>query len=161
MVLPEGDTMVKKLDGNNSSTFLSHVRNLILIDWWPLELDPVVDCLVQLEVIKDKTFGWDLEEGWEKEIDLYKSMFAELQEYCSSQLAVSLSCTWKVHIITAHLKPFLTMVQCGLAPYAEQAGESVHHMMKPAIQHHGRKKCHPQHGLRQQNAIVEFSSNNM
>ena len=149
-----------KLDRNNSSQFLSCVTNLKSMEWWPVELNPVVDCLVQLRTIKDKTFSWDLKDGWEESIDTYKQMYSRLQVYCTSELDISLSCTWKVHIIAAHLKPFLTMEQCGLARFAEQTGESVHHRMKPVLQNHGRKDCHPEHGRRQKNAVVEFSSNN-
>ena len=52
-------------------------------------------------------------------------------------------------------------VQCGLACYAEQAGEAIHVKMKPVIQWHKCKIGHKEHGLRQQWAVVEFSSNNI
>jgi hypothetical protein len=150
-----------KLDGNNSSCFLKHADKLADEEWWPSELDPVLDCLKQLEAVKDKTFSWELKEGWEGDITLYSSMFAELQVYCTTVLDVQLSCTWKIHVITAHLQTFLTLAGCGLARYAEQAGESIHFQMLPVISHHRRKPCHPEHGKRQQSAVVEFSSNNL
>ena len=150
-----------RLDGNNSNSFLKQMEKLTDMDWWPSELDPVLDCLNQLEEVKDKTFGWELKEGWESAIALYKSMFSELQVYSNTVLAVPLSCTWKIHVITAHLQPFLFLADCGLARYAEQAGESIHYQMKPVMSHHRRKACHPEHGQRQKNAVVEFSSNNL
>ena len=52
-------------------------------------------------------------------------------------------------------------VQCGLACYAEQAGEAIHAKMKPIFQQHKRKIGHKEHGPRQQRAVVEFSSNNI
>ena len=82
-----------KLDGNKSNIFLSPARGLTLQDWWPVKLEPVVDCLEQLEAIKDKTFSWELEEGGEDAISLYQSMFAKLQVYCASHLGFKLSCT--------------------------------------------------------------------
>ena len=150
-----------KLDGNNRNSFLKQMEKLTDKDWWPSELDPVLDCLNQLELVKDKTFGWELKEGWEGTIALYKSMFSELQVYCNTVLAVPLSCTWKIHMITAHLQPFLSLAGCGLACYAEHKGESIHFHMKPVISHYRRKSCHLEHGQRQLNAVVEFSSNNL
>ena len=126
-----------------------------------MELDPVVDCLEQLEIVKDKTFSWELEEEWEEAIELYTLMFAQLQVYCSSELNINMNCTWKTHIITGHLKSIISRLGCGLGMYAEQTGESIHHWMKPVLQHHRRKSCHPNHGPRQQSAIVESSSNNL
>ena len=52
-------------------------------------------------------------------------------------------------------------VQCGLARYAEQAGEAIHVKVKPVIQHNKWKISHKNHAVRQQRAIVEFSSNNI
>ena len=74
-------------------------RDLTLEEWWPVEIDPIVDCLEQLEVVKDKTFSWELEEEWEEAIESYTLMFAQLQVYCSSELNIKLNCTWKTHII--------------------------------------------------------------
>ena len=51
-------------------------------------------------------------------------------------------------------------VQCGLAIYAEQAGESIHARLKPVLSRHKRKESHREHRVRQQKAIVEFSSMN-
>ena len=98
-----------------SFSFLKQMEKLTDKDWWPSELDPLLDCLNQLELVKDKTFGWELKEGWEGTIALYKSMFSELQVYCNTVLAVPLSCTWKIHMITAHLQPFLSLAGCRLA----------------------------------------------
>ena len=39
-----------------------------------MELDPIVDCLEQLELVKDKTFSWELEEEWEEAIESYTLM---------------------------------------------------------------------------------------
>ena len=47
--------------------------------WFPEEVTPILDCLAELRDVKDKCFGWDLEEGWEQAIYNFTSMFAELQ----------------------------------------------------------------------------------
>ena len=145
-----------KLDGNNSSSFLRQCEKLLLCDWFPTVLSPVIALMVQLREVKDKTFGWELGKGWEE-----ATKFSEVQVYCGSELGIKLECSWKVHILTAHLQPFLAEAGCGLARYAEQAGESIHVHLKPTLQAHRRKECHPQHGPRQQNAIAQYSANNL
>ena len=44
---------------------------------------------------------------------------------------------------------------------AEQTRESIHARFKPVLRNHKRKAGHPEHGARQQKAVVEFSSNNI
>ena len=92
-VTRRGYNGTNKLDGNNSNVFLRHVGKLADEDWWPAKLDPVIDCLKQLEEVKDKTFSWELKEGWEGAISQYKWMFAELQVYCETVLDIPLYCT--------------------------------------------------------------------
>ena len=150
-----------KLDGNNSSSFLRQCEKLVLCDWFPTELSPVIALMVQLREVKDKTFSWELGEGWEEAISNFAIKFSELQVYCGSELGITLECSWKVHILTAHLQPFLAEAGCGLARYAEQAGEAIHCQLKPTLQAHRRKECHPLHGTKQQNAIAQFSANNI
>ena len=150
-----------KLDGNNSSSFLRQCQNLLSCDWFPAELAPVIALMVQLKEVKDKTFSWELGEGWEEAITTFTTMFSELQVYCSNDLGIKLECSWKVHMISAHLQPFLAKAGCGLARYAEQAGESIHCQLKPTLQAHKRKECHPMHGAKQQNAIAQHSANNL
>ena len=67
-----------KLDGNNSSRFLYKMDKLLEYSWFPEEVTPILDCLAALRDVKDKCFGWDLEEGWEQAIYNFTSMFAEL-----------------------------------------------------------------------------------
>ena len=150
-----------KLDGNNSSSFLRQCGKLLDCEWFPAELQPVIATLQQLKVVKDKTFSWELEDGWEEAISTFTRMFSELQIYCSNTLGITLNTSWKIHIITAHLQPFLAQAGCGLARYAEQAGESIHCHLKPTLQHHRRKECHPQHGPKQQKAISQYTANNV
>ena len=56
---------------------------------------------------------------------------------------------------------FYVQFECGLAPYAEETGESIHARMKPVLQRHKRKPGHKEHGRRQQQAVVKFYSNNI
>ena len=48
-----------------------------------------------------------------------------------------------------------------MARFAEQARESIYARFKPVLRNHKRKAGHPEHGTRQQKAVVEFSSNNI
>ena len=69
-----------------------------------------MDFLAALKDIKDKCFGWDLQDGWEEAISTFTSMYSELQEYATATLGINLTITWKIHIIVCHLKPFFDKV---------------------------------------------------
>ena len=147
-----------------------------MCEWFPSEAIPIVDILVTFKEVKDTCFGWELGEGWESAITTYSNMFGELQQYAILDLGMEIRCTWKIHIIICHLQTFLSrvshkylikhtyciiQVQCGMARFAEQTGESIHARFKPVLRNHKRKAGHPEHGTRQQKAVVEFSSNNI
>ena len=78
-----------KLDGNNSSSFLRKCQDLVHCSWFPSALHPVLSCLQQLKIVQDKTFSWDLVDGWEEDLDIYKRMFTELQVYSNEVLKSS------------------------------------------------------------------------
>ena len=150
-----------KLDGNNASRFLTKMMEMEDCDWFPQEARPIIGCLQAFRDLKDKCFSWELDDGWEVAINLYIRKFTELQEYSMTVLGLELSCTWKIHVLACHLKPFLSKHQCGMARFAEQTGESIHAKMKPVLGRHKRKPGHKEHAIRQKNAVVEFSSNNV
>ena len=83
---------------------------LVTCCWFPVEATPILDCLAALKAIKDKCFGWDLQDGWEEAISTFTSMYSELQEYATATLGINLTITWKIHIIVCHLKPFFDKV---------------------------------------------------
>ena len=149
------------MDGNNSSRFLAKIEELRSQEWFPRELDMIVDTLLAFREIKDSCFGWDLKEGWELKIETFTTKYRELQTYTESALSITLTVTWKIHSLVCHLPTFLSRQQCGMAKFAEQTGESVHAKFKPTLDRHKRKLSHPDHGTRQHRAVVEFSSNNM
>ena len=102
------------MDGNKSFPFLQHVKDISNEDWFKEELQQVIDYLAQLEEVKRKTFSYELEDGWEESVNIHNPMFAELQGYCISILQVKLSCSWKMYILSAHLKTFLKRVNMNL-----------------------------------------------
>ena len=83
---------------------------LLECSWFPVDATPILDCLAALRDVKDKCFGWDLEDDWEEAISTFTSMYAELQEYATATLGLQLTVTWKIHIIACHLKPFFDKV---------------------------------------------------
>ena len=99
-----------KLDGNNTSRFLREIDGLASADWFPSAAIPILDCLQAFQDIKDKCFGWMLEDGWRKSIQTFTAMFAELQEYAAMSLGLSLTVTWKIHVVCCHLETFLNKV---------------------------------------------------
>ena len=87
-----------------------------------------------------------------------------LQCYTEAVLGIQLAVTWKMHVpiyACAHLSDFLTNTGQGLAPYAEQTGESVHAKMKSLVNCNKIKLEHPAHDIHQHRAVVEFSGNNI
>ena len=91
-------------------------------------------------------------------------LLGQLQEADGLQkkyLKVTLSVTWKVHCVTAHLEDMLTRQGKGMAHFAEQTGEAAHHKMKPVLGRHGRAEMHKDHGQRQLTAITKFASWNL
>ena len=147
-VTRRGYNGVNKLDGNNSAMFLENIEDIRHTDWFPEEATPIVDCLLAFRDVKDSTFSLELKNGWENTISLYTSMFSELQVYSEATLGLHLTCTWKIHIICCHLSPFLSKVQCGMANYSEQTGESIHARLKPILKRDKRKEMHKEHIIR-------------
>ena len=58
-----------------------------------LPLLPWKSCLQQLMIEKNKTFSWDIVDGYEEDLDTYKRMFPQLLVYSNDILEVNLSCT--------------------------------------------------------------------
>ena len=121
-VTRRGYNGANKFDGNNASRYLKHAAKLKDQEWWPEELNPVLDCLKAFEAVKSTTFSWELKEGWEEKNSTFTMMYAELQQYSASVQNLNLSVTWKIHIVYCHLSDFLSKVgtynlltNCGLA----------------------------------------------
>ena len=47
---------------------------IVKYSWFSGEVTPIPDCLAALRDVKDKSFGWDLEEGWEQVISSFTSI---------------------------------------------------------------------------------------
>ena len=103
-----------RLDGNNSSRFLSKMMSLKQCIWFPTEAEPILDCLFAFKEVKDKCFGWELKDGWKESIKTYNAMFLDLQHYAENVLDVHLTVTWKIHVVVCHLETFLDMVRVDL-----------------------------------------------
>ena len=70
-----------KLDGNNTSQFLSNIMDIKNCSWFPEEAEPILECLLSFRTVKDKCFGWELKEGWRESIETYTLLFHDLQQY--------------------------------------------------------------------------------
>ena len=79
--------------------------------------------------------------------------------YAKKTLKTTLTVTWKVHCVTAHLSKFLSMHGKGMADVCEQVGESAD--MNTELQRHKRSESHPNPGDYLLTAIVKFASWNV
>ena len=100
-----------KLDGNNTSRFLSNLMDMQNCSWFPDEAGPILECLLSFRTVKDKCFGWELMEGWRESIETYTLLFHDLQQYAENVLGQTLTVTWKIHVIVCHLETFLNTVR--------------------------------------------------
>ena len=87
-----------------------------------------------------------------------------LRCFSKAYLALDISVTLKVHVLTAHLIPCLmNLGGQGLGMYSTQAGESVHKQFEKNFwaKYKVSSLSHPEYGKRLLDATVEFSSKNL
>ena len=145
-------------DGNNSNSILSYLDDLeAKIMQASPHLLPFVQCLKDFRAIKDACFGNDLNPEFGHYISKFKNSFLCCQDLAFT-LNTKLSITWKVHIVMAHVAPFVQLHNCGLARYAEQVGESIHAKFKPTWGRYKRSEGHSEHGNRLFSAVKNFGS---
>ena len=149
------------MDEQNSDRLLKNLVKLRESALIPDECLPILDVLDNFNVVKESCFSWDLKEDYRGKIEDFTVSYMNLQCYSEAVLGIQLTVTWKVHVLCAHLTYFLTHTGQGLAPYAEQTGESVHAKMKSIVNRHKRKLEHPAHDIHQHRAVVKFSGNNI
>ena len=70
----------------------------------------------------------------------------------------SLSVTWKVHVLVAHLPQFLRRYNMGMSAFAEQCTESVHHDFKKTAKRFLVHEDHEDFAKKLMRAIVEYNS---
>ena len=76
-------------------------------------------------------------------------------------LKLTLTITWKLHMVCVHLEPLLTKLGTGLAIVCEQAGEAVHCKYKRTKSRYQLNQHHTKHGEAQKAAVVQWSSWNV
>ena len=113
--------------------------------------------LKDFRAIKNACFGNDLNPESGHYISKFKNSFL-----CCQDLALTfntkLSITWRVHIVMAHVAPFVQLHNCGLARYAEQVGEAIHAKFKPTWARYKRSEGHSEHGNRLFSAVKSLGS---
>ena len=147
------------MDGGNFHKFLGKLEKLQ--PELPANLHPVLQTLKLFKSIVDGCFSHDLCSDFKERIKAFKVSYKKLMIYSKKTLKVSLTVTWKLHCVTAHLQYVLNKQQKGMAQFAEQTGEAAHHKMKPVLSRHGRTENHREHGTRQLAAVTKFASWNL
>ena len=112
----------------------------------------LVDALVKFRAVKHSSFGMVRRRGYEQDI----------RDFASSFLKTGLSVTPKVHVVCAHVVPFLKrnpQGNRGLGYYSEQSSESVHHhFLELWDAGYARTPGHPNYAEQLKKAVVAFGS---
>ena len=146
-----------QFDGNNSKKILERLADLA--DYCPSNCLPLIDLLRSFLPIVSGCFGSVLDPHYRSLIADFRQMFVRAQRHVDAlKLGVSLSVTWKIHVLIVHLPDFIDRVGCSMARFSEQTGESVHHAMKKILSRYKVSEANPKHGERLKKAIVEFST---
>lgn len=145
-----------QFDGNNSKKILDCLPDLA--EFCPTQCLPLVDLLHSFQPIVSGCFGSDLVSNYRDLIANFKKCFIQTQRYVTSKLDLSLTVTWKIHVLILHLPEFLDRSNCSMARYSEQTGESVHHSMKKVLSRYKVSEVNPKHGEKLKKAVVEFST---
>ena len=140
------------IDGSNCNKILLKLDSLASD-----EVVPIINCLQSFKFVLASCFSDKLLPDYKDRLLDFGAAYLELVNWAEVQ-NLKLRITWKVHILIAHLEGFIEKNQCGLARFAEQAGEAIHAKFKPTWQWYKRNVNHSDHGNKLLCAVAEFSS---
>ena len=118
---------------------------------------PIINCLRSFKLVVKSCFSDELSMDYRDRLQDFGQTYLDLVSWAETE-NLRLKITWKVHILIAHLDSFITHHKCGLAKFAEQAGEAIHCKFKPTWQRYKRHINHQDHGNKLLSAISDFSS---
>ena len=110
------------LNGNNCNFFKASKDLYLLIG--DKTTAPVTDMLEKFDKVTKACFSRELSSDWRIVLEEFKTSVWELISFSKFELNMEINVTWKLHLIVAHLRPFLEKTGKGLADYSEQTGES-------------------------------------
>ena len=129
------------LDGNNSSLFMKAVEKLREAKMEvpegtedegeplvPPSGGPILDTLSSLLKVVQGTMSHQLDPSYKEYIASYKTHLLSLPGHMMAACGMKTQLTWKEHVVICHLEQWLDANKRGLAPYSEQASESIHKM---------------------------------
>ena len=161
------------LDGNNSSLLLKAIPKLRTAKLGgpeagedgellaPPTAGPILDTLSALLTVVQGTMSYQLDPLYREYIASYRTHLTALPAHMMAVCNLKTSLTWKEHILCVHLEPWLDANQRGLAPYSEQASESIHKMHeKTSWGHYKVPQGHKQYAKRIKLSVVKTSSAN-
>ena len=145
------------LDGNNSKNFFKAIKDLHLL-LGKETAAPIANFLQKFDEVTKACFSHNLEPGWRNILDRFITSVWELVSFCKFTLGINLSIPWKIHILVAHLRPFLEKTGEGLADYSEQTGEAGHHKAEVEMKRFKRDINNPNHGKQMLAGCGRFNS---
>ena len=114
------------LNGNNCKNFFKASKDLYLLIG-DKTAAPVTDMLEKFDKVTKACFSRELSSDWRIVLEEFKTSVWELISFSKFELNMEINVTWKLHLIVAHLRPFLEKTGKGLADYSKQMGESNHY----------------------------------
>ena len=90
----------------------------------------IIDLLNKFDKVVSGCFGYNLVADYSQLLDKLKTSIWELFRVCKYNLRITLTVSWKLHMVVSHIKPELDRTQEGLGKDSEQTGEADHAKMK-------------------------------
>ena len=102
----------------------------------PPAAHPIMETLAALLKVVQGTMSHKLSPRYKEYIARYKTNLANLHDHMKKVCDLTCTYTWKEHVLLVHLEEWLDDNKRGMAPFSEQASESIHKM------HHKRSWAH-------------------
>ena len=116
----------------------------------------IIDCMDSLEKMKVSCFGYSLANTWRRDIQRFKDDWTQLV------LEYGVNTPNKVHIIFAHLVPFIERQRKPLGEFSEQVLEAAHQKLDKIYQWYIVKMVEKEkHGKKFLDCINQFNSMNI
>ena len=114
-----------------------------------------MDLLGKFDMVVSGCFSYELAADYSEQ---FKTSVWELICVCQEDLGITLTVTWKVHMVVCHVKTELDRTGEGLAKDSEQTGEAGHSKMSKEMKRLKRDQMNPNHGERMLEGVKRFVS---
>ena len=114
--------------------------------------------LEKFDKVTKACFSRELSSDWRIVLEEFKTSVWELISFSKFELNMEINVTWELHLIVAHLRPFLEKTGKGLADYSEHTGESGHYKVDKEMSRFKRELENPNYGEKVLSGARRFNS---